>query len=130
MSHSIHLPGPLRAVSPQAGTLLKARILGPTHKDGGEYAALCELRDPEVARLMVAAYNAFDSAAKRLGINAVEFAERMQEGGLAELAESHEELLADIDGLKSDFDICREISRSSYARRSRAILSRVKGSAS
>jgi DNA-binding transcriptional regulator YiaG len=40
------------------------------------------------ARLLVAAYNAFDSAARKLGINAVVLAERMESGGLAELVEA------------------------------------------
>lgn len=33
------------------------------------------------ARLFAAAYNAFDSAAKKLGVNAVELAEAMRDGG-------------------------------------------------
>jgi hypothetical protein len=37
------------------------------------------------ARLLVASYNAFDSAAKKLGLNAVELAEAMQSGQLTDL---------------------------------------------
>ena len=37
------------------------------------------------ARLLAGAYNAFDSAAKALNLNAVELAERMAGGGVAEL---------------------------------------------
>ncbi len=56
------------------------------------------------ARLLTAGWNAFDSAAKRLGLNAVEFAERMQDGGIAELLtvlEDVAEWLADgtVDGV-------------------------------
>jgi hypothetical protein len=40
------------------------------------------------ARLLAAAYNAFDSAAKRLGCNAVELAERMADGAIAELVQA------------------------------------------
>lgn len=41
------------------------------------------------ARLLAAAYNAFDSAAKILGLNAVEMAERMEDGVLlAELLDN------------------------------------------
>ena len=40
------------------------------------------------ARLLAAAYNAFDSAAKKLGVNAVEFAERMQDGVLFDLIDA------------------------------------------
>jgi len=39
------------------------------------------------ARLLIAAYNAFDSAARKLGVNAVELAERMADGELARLIE-------------------------------------------
>jgi hypothetical protein len=46
------------------------------------------------ARAMRAAYNAFDSAAERLGCNAVELAERMSEGGIAELVESLNDVLS------------------------------------
>ena len=77
-------------------------------------------------RIICASVNAFARAASRLGIGAVELAERLEDGGLAELVEAHEELLADIDGLSSDFEICREISGSSPAKRSRAILAKVK----
>jgi hypothetical protein len=44
---------------------------------------------PEVsdanARLLAASYNAFDSAAKRLNVNAVDLAERMHDGGIYHL---------------------------------------------
>jgi hypothetical protein len=122
MRRPIHTPGPLyidgQNIIANEAEIAIAKVYGNIGQPGEANS-----------RLLAAAYNAFDSAARKLGINAVEFAERMQDGGLAELAESHEELLADIDGLKSEFAICREISRSSYAKRSRAILAKVKGAA-
>ena len=46
------------------------------------------------ARLLAAAYNAFDSTAKKLGINAVEFAERMQDGEITTMAECLKNVLS------------------------------------
>jgi hypothetical protein len=40
------------------------------------------------ARLLAAAYNALDSAAKKMGVNAVLLAEAMADGGIAELVET------------------------------------------
>jgi hypothetical protein len=128
MNRPIHTPGPVRVFS----ALGRPEIVTDRPTAYETQDIVTQFAQPNAdsnARLVSAAYNAFDSAARKLGINAVEFAERMRDGGLAELAESHGELLADIDGLKSDFAICREISRSSYARRSRVILARVKGAA-
>jgi hypothetical protein len=51
----------------------------------------------ENARFIAAALSAFDSAAKKLGSNAVEFAERMQDGGIAELVLALEQLMSHID---------------------------------
>lgn len=42
------------------------------------------------ARLLIGAYNAFDAAARRLGVNAVELAEGMADGGLAELVKARD----------------------------------------
>jgi hypothetical protein len=52
------------------------------------------------ARLLAAAYNAFDSAGKALGVNAVELAERMADGLIADLVEALEkaELILAKDG--------------------------------
>lgn len=94
----------LRAVPPEPGTLQRTRIYGPRHRDGGEYAALCELHDDKIARQMAAAYNAFDSAAKKLGLNAVEFAERMQAGGIAEVLEALAGLSGDLRHLIKQMD--------------------------
>ena len=48
---------------------------------GGEDPATVEVL-PGDGRLLAAAYNAFDSAARKLGCNAVELAEAMQDGAL------------------------------------------------
>ena len=128
MSQPVHTPGPVRVFSPFG----RPEIVTDRPTAHETQSVVTQFGQPNAdsnARLLAAAYNAFDSAAKRLGVNAVEFAERMADGGLAELAESHEDLVTDIDGLKSDFEVCREISNGSYARRSRAILAKVKGSA-
>ncbi len=42
------------------------------------------------ARLLISAYNAFDAAARRLGVNAVELAEGMADGELAELVKARD----------------------------------------
>ena len=57
-------------------------------EDAVEHSA----EDEGNARLLSAAYNAFDSAAEKLGLNAVEFAECMQEGGRAELLHAFEDI--------------------------------------
>ena len=66
-------------------------------------STLCESAEPLDARLLAAAYNAFDSAAQRLGLNAVEFAERMAEDGITELVDAlqaaHREIRALRDGI-------------------------------
>ena len=80
MSKLIHTPGPCRR-----------------HRNGAEIAvgkeiiALCCSTEAN-GRLLAAAYNAFDSAARKLGCNAVEMAERMQGGGIADLVVAFESL--------------------------------------
>lgn len=55
------------------------------------------------ARLIYASAKAFDSAARKLGVNAVEFSERMADGGIAELVRAleaaHKESRAWRDGV-------------------------------
>jgi len=88
-SQPIHVPC-LRAIPPQPGTAQRAKIYGPRHADGGEYAPICEIVDADLAKTLAAAYNAFDSAAKKLGISAGEFAERMQAAQIADLVNALE----------------------------------------
>jgi hypothetical protein len=62
-----------------------------------EFQKLIDQSWPELevnARLLQAAYNAFDSAANKLGINAVELADRMQEGGIADLIQALSSLVS------------------------------------
>ena len=99
MSQPIHTAGPcsteelpncagykLRASSEFGGTVILAKL--PLYFDGNSD------KQGANARLLVAAYNAFDSAAQKLGVNAVELAEGMQEGGIANLAESLKDILS------------------------------------
>jgi hypothetical protein len=80
-SQPIHKPF-LRAVPPTAGTMQRTKIYGPAHKDGGDYAALCEVSEPAIARQMVAAFNAFAAVAHKLNCNDVQLAEAMPDGAL------------------------------------------------
>jgi hypothetical protein len=83
-------------------------------------------------RLLAAAYNAFDSAARRLGVNAVELAERMQEGDLYELVRS----LRDVAGRLRNMVILSRTSEETKApdflaiKKVEALLDKVYGSAS
>jgi hypothetical protein len=80
----------LRAVPPQPGTAQRARIYGPRHADGGEHAPICEVADADLAKTMAAAYNAIDSAAKKLRIKTGEFVERMQDAQIVDLMKALE----------------------------------------
>jgi hypothetical protein len=75
------------------------------------------------ARLLAAAYNAFDSAARALNVNAVELAERMHDGGLAELIKCLEQMTEFYVDDYSDRDISKPV------KRARAILAETKGGA-
>ena len=80
-----HTPGPLHIsrVNDSTFNLLLKAIPGDV---------VCETdaipEEEANARLLAASYNAFDSAAARLGLNAVELAERMQDGGIAEFIDA------------------------------------------
>jgi hypothetical protein len=82
MTKPIHTPGPLRL-------LYAARSISIIRSGFVETIARCEMESTRPmdetganARLLAAAYNAFDSAARALGCNAVQLAEAMQEGVL------------------------------------------------
>lgn len=49
---------------------------------------VAQVFDYETGKLIVHAANSFDSAAKKMAINAAEFADRMQEGGLVKFIEA------------------------------------------
>jgi hypothetical protein len=71
------------------------------------------------ARLLAAAYNAFDSAARKLGCNAVELAERMQDGNLlTELltALCLDDLIPDLSAYKPVIEFLRRTSTDLGAR--------------
>jgi hypothetical protein len=85
MSKPIHTPGPL-------GLLYAARSISIVREGFVETIARCEMESTRPldetganARLLAAAYNAFDSAAKKLGVNAVLLAEAMADGGIFDL---------------------------------------------
>jgi hypothetical protein len=98
----------------------------PIHTPGPVTCSFARyITDNEIGSPQQAAYNAFDSAGRKLGINAVEFAEQMQDGGIAELCEVLAKLLGDADHIMYhtphlDAD---------YFDQARAALAKVKGGA-
>jgi len=114
----------LRVAFPALDCLQRTKIYGPQHPDGGEYAPVCEVADENLARGMVAAYNAFDSAAQKLGVNAVELAERMANGGIAELVTAFEEL---VKCQYSEGHPYGQFGLAATLRMARAAISKVKG---
>jgi uncharacterized protein (DUF2235 family) len=90
VTQPIHTPGELSlyrgrkerdasAVFLKAGSEFVGKVYG--HETSKETAEAN-------ARLLAAAYNAFDSAGRKLGLNAVQLAERMADGGLADLIQA------------------------------------------
>jgi hypothetical protein len=57
----------------------------PIVEDGKAVAYVEEDAPPMTGEVLAAAYNAFDSAAKKLGVSAVELAEAIQDGQIADL---------------------------------------------
>ena len=102
MTQLFNSPGPLR----RSGTsLLRDQGNGLTERigtaNGGTFGndhdtAHCN------ARLLAASYNAFDSAATRLNLNAVELAERMQDGGIADLVSNLKDAERFMRGFEGD----------------------------
>jgi hypothetical protein len=92
MTQPLHTPGPLRIERCKSGGW-RHYIKGATENPEFVIAET----DEDHCRLLAAAYNAFDSAARKLGCNAVELAERMQDGELAELIEAARAFLHDHD---------------------------------
>ena len=96
MSQPDHKPGPLLASAAvkqsnfgQYKALITRNALCPVTQDRQyreQIASVSGKNQEEVeyrTRLLAAAYNAFDSAGKKLGLNPVELAERMQNGEIA-----------------------------------------------
>jgi hypothetical protein len=84
-------------------------------------------------RLTNAAYNAFDSAAKKLGVNAVLLAEGLQNGGIAELIgaleQAREHIDGEIDVVDGDYGVPAPNKAMSLAQEIDAALAKVKGGA-
>ncbi len=137
MTQPIHTLGPVIARPQPESKVGRITITGstspvaiaeivPTTTKGYDAAAEAN------GRLIRAAYNAFDSAARALGCNAVELAERMQEGEIAELAQALD--LAEYalgNAVKPDcwrdFEDLKVWAQSLFLPAARAILAKVKG---
>src|ERR1700722_14273093 len=93
MSKPIHTPGPVDLLWEVEGHDPDNIILRSTHN--GLNMGICEVFESEAnAKLLRAAYNAFDSAARKLGCNAIQLAEAMQEGALlAEVLDNADAIL-------------------------------------
>lgn len=128
MKQPIHTPGPIKwsedfGLYSDHGTITNA-CNGAQYDDSSDPATI-EISKPD-ARLLVAGYNAFDSAAQHLGLNAVEFAERMADGALADLLESHNDMLYRFHSCISDGNGEIEGDKEAMAR-ARAVIEKVKG---
>ena len=97
-SHKLgHTPGPVAVASAtmlyaagEAGdTFIVHEITAPYGANPEDFQTLAFMPESEVSeangRLFAAGFNAFTTGAKKLGLNAMEFAERMQDGEMAEL---------------------------------------------
>jgi len=93
----VHTPGPVAwqdyGLPGEYYGLYGARAAVIRGKDNGEDGTTVEVL-PGDARFLRAAYNAFDSAARALNCNAVELAERMQDGEIATLVESLKDVVS------------------------------------
>ena len=105
MSQPIHTPGPVEVIMETDhhvdGTPFKDYFIVTSGEKSRTVAdtyncdfVLAENDRHANARLLAAAFNAFDSAGTRLRCNAVELAERMQEGGISDLVEAVQGLLS------------------------------------
>jgi hypothetical protein len=81
------------------------------------------------ARFLAASYNAFDSAARRLAINAVEFSERMADGGIAELLEALDYLLEQTVDMDLKYGILLTEGEEDARAKALAIIAKAKGGA-
>lgn len=122
MTQRIHTPGPLH--------INGQNIL--THETeigiAKVYGNIGQPREAN-ARLLGAAYNAFDSAANKLGCNAVELAERMADGGIAELVETLRLFEESRTAFEHANDAASEMIYAKAVERNRGILAKVTGGA-
>src|SRR5271154_2580230 len=104
MRQPIHTPGPLEFLelgrTEEPHNRCKPLTICEGRENGDDIANLYSSDDATVsttreqaigkARLLAAAYNAFDSAAKKLGCNAVDLAESMADGLICDLVQALE----------------------------------------
>jgi len=143
MSQPVHTPGPLALEVGEKHCFHEGNRVAITLsglEDGETFnVTIAELwpaaGDQDVAdgRLLTAAYNAFDSAAEKLGLNAVELAERMHEAGIADLFTALNNLMPEIE---SEIEQRQQSGDDEYwmpldalAADARAVLAKVKGGA-
>jgi len=126
-----HTPGPL-FVQERRGRLEIRESVSPDQ----DLIATLEGVQPGIAAdiwanacLLSAAYNAFDSAAKKLGVNAVELAESMADGGIAELVETVQLFEESRTAFEHANDAASDMIYAEAVERSRGILAKVKGGA-
>jgi hypothetical protein len=132
MSQPIHTPGPVDLLYEVEDHDPDDIILRSTHD--GLNMGICQVFESRAnARLLAAAYNAFDSAAKRLGVNAVLLAEGLQRAGIADLISALEQAREHIDGeidvVDGDYGVPAPNKAMSLAQEIDAALAKVKGAA-
>ena len=145
MSQPLHTPGPLEFLelgrTEEAHNRCKPLTLCEAREKGDDVANVYSSDDSTVyiprhqavanTRLLAAAYNAFDSAGKKLGVNAVELAERMQDGGIAELVIALEMALPFVQPPVELIPTCVRGNHASMAHsKATTALAKVKGGAS
>jgi len=136
MSQPIHTPGPVEFEINEQLTVLslqsadRKKIVSPEEYAG---AAWLEVSQPD-RRLLAAAYNAFDFAARKLGVNAVLLAEGLQHGAIADLISALEQAREHIDGeidvVDGDYGIPAPNKAMRLAQEIDDALAKVKGGAS
>jgi hypothetical protein len=131
MTQPVHTPGPVKTHNPADGCKndgLYWQILQSTKDAIGARAIIASDMSRDDCRLLAAAYNAFDSAAKKLGVNTVELAERMQDGEMAVLVECLKDVLSRFHSCIADGNGKIEGDQAAMARAGK-ILDRMKGGA-
>jgi hypothetical protein len=142
-SNAAHMPKPLaftRYGNVKSHAFMIYKPGASLMKDTSDYVAAqvaiveglgnkTQAEQEENARLLTAAFNAFDSAAKKLGCTAIELAERMQEGGLAELVEALGHHYGTHVAFEQSDDAESEREHAIAIDKTRAVLAKVKGGA-
>jgi len=109
----------------------QAHLSGPSVDifDASEWPVALHDEAMGTARIMTAAVNAFDSAARRLAINAVELSERMADGGIAELLEALDYLLEQTVDMDLKYGILLTEGEEDARAKALAIIAKAKGGA-